>query len=103
MAEPIAVACTLTTKDAATQVIEWADLRSHMTSVERIEDGVEMTFPIAMAGDVRDLAAREATCCAFLTLVTAECGDEVELRITSDAQEAAGVIDLLAGTGEPTT
>jgi hypothetical protein len=103
MADPIPVACTLTTKDAAAQVIEWADLRSHMTSVERIEDGVEMTFPIAMAGDVRDLAAREATCCAFLTLVTAECGDEVELRITSDAQEAAGVIDLLAGTGEPTT
>ena len=103
MAEPIAVACTLTTKDAAAQVIEWADLRSHMTSVERIEDGVEMRFPIAVAADVRDLAAREATCCAFLTLVTAECGDEVELRITSDAQEAAGVIDLLAGTGEFTT
>ncbi|MDX2378446.1 MAG: hypothetical protein QNM02_01650 [Acidimicrobiia bacterium] len=103
MSEQIPVACTLTTKDAAAQVVEWTDLRMMMLDVERVEGGVEMRFPIALADAVRDLSAREATCCAFLTLVTTDRGDEVELRITSDAPEAAAVIDLLAGLGAART
>jgi hypothetical protein len=97
MAEPIPVACTLTPKDAAAQVVEWTDLRVDMLGAERIADGVEMRFPISLASVVRDLAAREASCCAFLDLVVTDVGDEVELRITSDAPEATGVIELLAG------
>lgn len=99
MAEPIPVACTLTTKDAAERVLEWSDVRSHVTSVTRVTNGVEMVFPSAMSAAVHDLAAREAVCCAFLTLVTTDHPDRVELRITSGDPDAAGVIDLLAGTG----
>lgn len=103
MSEQIPVACTLTTKDAAAQVVEWTELRTYVIDVERIEGGVEMTFPLTLADAVRDLAAREATCCAFLTLVTTERRDAVELRITSDAPEAGDVIDLLAGLGAAAT
>ncbi len=101
MSRPIRVACSLTTKDAAAQVMEWAELRHEMIGVERIDGGVEMRFPIALATALRDLAAREATRCGFLDLVTSEVGDEIELRVTSDAPDASGVIDLLAGLGSP--
>ena len=97
MSEPVPVACTLTTKDAAAQVVEWSELRRDLLGVERIDGGVEMRFPSSSADAVRYLAAREATCCAFLSLLTTDRDDEVELRITSDAPEASGVIELLAG------
>lgn len=99
VAEPIPVACTLTTKDAAAQVLEWADLRKELVGVERVERGVEMRFPVALADAVRDLADREASCCAFLDLTATERNGELELRIASDADEAGPVIDLLAGLG----
>jgi hypothetical protein len=100
MADPAPIACTLTTKDAAAQVVEWSDLRTRMTNVVRVENGVEMDFPASLASTVRDLAEREATCCAFLALTTTMRGDHVELRITSDDPDAADVIDLLAGMSE---
>ena len=99
MADQAPIACTLTTKDAAAQVVEWSDLRKHMTDVARVENGVEMNFPSSLASAVRDLAEREANCCAFLSLTTTVCADHVQLRVTSDQPETAGVIDLLAGLG----
>ena len=43
---------------------------------------IPIAFPAALEAEARDLAAREAQCCAFLTLAVS-CGDDaVVLTIT---------------------
>ena len=98
MAEPLPpVACTLTTKAAAAQLMEWDELRSHAVRVERVDGGAKLVLPGELAPNIYDLAAREADCCAFLTIETKRVGVEVELAITSAHPHAGPVIDLIAG------
>ena len=59
----IPIACTLTTKDAAGQALEWSDLGRHNTSFDRVEGGASLTFPSQHRTALEDLAAREAQCC----------------------------------------
>ena len=91
------IACTLTTKDAADQGLEWSTLGRHALSLDQIDNGATMTFPIDREADVRDLAAREAACCGFLTLTVDALDDSVQLSITSDNPEAMPVIEVLSG------
>jgi hypothetical protein len=92
------IVCTLTTRDAAGRVLEWADLRRHAIDVVRIADGVAITLPAHIRAEVDDLAAREAECCRFLSLVTVARGELVELHITTKNPDGRGVIDLVAGS-----
>ncbi|MEM9468405.1 MAG: hypothetical protein AAGA90_23755 [Actinomycetota bacterium] len=94
MADPIPIACTLTTKQAADQLDEWAALRAQARSVEPIDGGVRVVLPSDMEPTARDLAAREAACCAFLTLAVDPVGDDVVVTITgpADAQPVIGLI-----------
>lgn len=91
------VACTLTTKEAAAQVLEWTDLHGRSTGAQATEAGVVMTFPAGMAHAVEDLARREASCCAFLSMRTTVEGDVLSLEISSERLDALPVIDRLAG------
>ena len=54
------VACTLTSKDASRQALEWVDLQGHATAVEAIDGGARMTLPSSLAGQVEDLVRRES-------------------------------------------
>lgn len=92
----IPIACTLTTKQAAAQVGEWGDLRRAATQVVAVDGGFELTFPPAVETTVRDLAAREAQCCSFLTLTVERTDGDVVLTITGPA-DAAPVIGLIVG------
>lgn len=94
MAESIPIACTLTTKQAASQLDEWASLRTRARSVEAIEGGVRVLLPAEAEAATRDLAIREAACCAFLTLTVDRHGDDLSLTITGppDAQPIIGLI-----------
>lgn len=94
MAERIPIACTLTTKQAASQLDEWGVLRSKARRVDQIDGGVRVTLPADAEAEARELAAREAQCCAFLTLDVARADDEVVLTITGPA-DAAPVIGLI--------
>jgi hypothetical protein len=91
------MACTLSTRDAAGQVVEWTDLRDHWIAIEKLEGGTAMTFPVDMADTVEHLAARETECCRFLSMTTTRSGDEMRLEITSDIREAQAVIAALVG------
>jgi hypothetical protein len=95
---PEPVACSLTTADAARQALEWTDLRRHAITIEARAGGAAMTFALDLADDVEDLAAREAACCAFLSITTNRMADVVRLEITSDDPDAHTVIEALAGT-----
>ncbi len=100
MSDPVVpVACTLTTKAAAQQVMEWHDLVAAADSVERIPAGVRMALPVRLAGPAADLVAREQTCCAFLDVAIHEAGDHLTIEITSGNPDAAPVIDLIVGAG----
>lgn len=96
VAERIPIACTLTTKEAASQLDEWAAVRAAATSTRPVDGGHEVTLPADLHETVRDLAAREAACCAFLTLDVAADDSATVLRITGPA-DAAPVIDLIVG------
>ena len=94
--ERLPIACTLTTKQAASQLDEWAQLRAAATEVETVEGGVRLTLPPALEAATRDLASREAQCCAFLTLGVDRIGDDVVVTITGP-DDAQGVIGLIVG------
>ena len=92
------IACSLSTGDAARQVREWVDLQNDVRTSEALDRGVALTFDIALAERVEDLAAREAACCGFLSITTCRGSDSVRMEITSDNPGAVPVIALLAGT-----
>ena len=94
------VACSLTTKDGALQRLEWADLQHHALTATRIDGGAAMTFDADLADSVEDLAARERSCCGFLSITTLRADDEVHLEITADNPAASPVIEALTGVGE---
>lgn len=93
----ISIACTLTTKAARTQTMEWTELRDLAGSVTELDTGVRMTFSAEMRDAVDDLARRERACCAFLTLTTTVEDDVVTLEILSADPEALPLIWELAG------
>ena len=93
------MACTLTPGAAVDQLGEWAELRRSATAVDDVEGGVRMAFPVGLADSVRDLAAREAACCAFLDIEVSG-GDEVVVEIRSEGDEAMAVVRLLTGSAE---
>lgn len=97
------VACTLTTKEAASQVLEWTDLRSHATSITALDDGARMVLPATLADQVADLAEREAACCTFLDIFLTSKNDDLVLEITTESEEGQGVIALLAGLATEAT
>ncbi len=91
------IACSLSTEKAAVQLLDWANLQSHVVTTERLEHGVAMTFGADLSESVEDLAAREAECCSFLSIATIRSDDSIRLEITSDNPDAGAVIDMLAG------
>ncbi len=93
------IACSLTTKDATSQFLEWTDLRHHALTATKIDGGAVMTFDAELADSVEDLAARERSCCGFLSITTLHSDDEVRLEITSDNPDAHPVIEAMAGLG----
>ena len=93
----IPIACTLTAEDAAAQAGEWVALRDQLLESTVIVGGRRLRFPVALQEHVRDLARREAACCAFLTIEVDADDEFVEVAISSPDPAAAPVIDLLAG------
>lgn len=94
---PGPIACSLPLRDAATQAFEWRDLQTYALAWEPIDQGVAVTYPLAMADAVADLVAREAACCSWLHLSMTTDDGIVRLELCSDHPDAAPVIALLAG------
>lgn len=101
MSEFEPVACTLTTKEAAKQVTEWSDVAAVAIERSAIPNGMAVVFPASLAATIDDLAAREATCCSFLSLTTTIVDAGVRLEVTSANPDAQPVIELLVGGNKP--
>ena len=94
------IACSLTTKDATRQFLEWTDLQHHALTAKKMDGGAVMTFDADLADSVEDLAARERSCCGFLSITTVRSADELRLEITADNPDARPLIEAMAGVGE---
>ncbi len=97
---PEPIACSLTTKAAARQGLEWTDLQRLALTATRIDGGAVMTFDAGLAARVEDLAARERSCCGFLSITTLRSNDEVRLEITADNPAAHPLIEAMVGLGD---
>ena len=95
--EPEPIACTLTTRDAAAQALEWTDLHGRADSVEVLPTGARMRVPAELAPRVADLVRRETACCAFLDISTVMSDDALVIEVTSADPDAWPVISLLLG------
>jgi len=94
------IACSLTTKNATSQFLEWTDLQHHALTATKIDGGAVMTFDAELADSVEDLAARERSCCGFLSITTLRSDNEVRLEMTADNPDAHSLIEAMAGVGE---
>lgn len=92
------IVCTLPVDAATEQVLEWSAIQHHALAVTAIAGGVRMTLPATMVDGVEDLARRESSCCAFLTLGTSVIDDVLTLEVTSPNPDALPVIEAMAGT-----
>jgi hypothetical protein len=97
---PEPIACSLTTKAAARQGLEWTDLQRHALTSTRIDGGAVMTFDAGLTAQVEDLAARERSCCGFLSITTLRSDNEVRLEITADNPAVRPMIEAIAGLGD---
>ena len=89
------IACSLTTPDAARQIVQWHDLGRQATAVEHFDGGFAVTFPIETEDSVERLAAAEARCCGFLTIETHRTAGSIRLEIRADG-DARPVVEALA-------
>lgn len=93
--EPIA--CSLPLREASSQAGEWHELGGRAIRVERVEDGISVVYPLEMTAQVKDLVAREAACCAWLSLETRRHNEGIQVRLTSPDPDAQHVIEGLVG------
>ncbi|MEM7093599.1 MAG: hypothetical protein AAF567_11400 [Actinomycetota bacterium] len=89
--------CTLGPSELDDQLGDWQRLRAQADEITEIQGGYRLRFPTALDAEVRDLAAREASCCSFLTLTVATGSDEVVLEVTSAEADGVAVAALLSG------
>ncbi len=92
----IPIACSLSTSEGAVRVLEWTDLGTRLLRSDRLDDGLLLTFPGDMADSVKNLAAREAECCGFLSITTSLTEQTVRLEIKSGNPDHQPVIEELA-------
>ena len=90
------IACRLDAAGAEEQLAAWSALRGLCLGAEPTDAGVRLWFEPAAEASVREVAAREAACCAFLRLTVRSEADAVRLEITSDQADAQPVIGRLA-------
>lgn len=89
------ITCTLVGADADKQLGAWSDVGKALQRSAPIEGGLRFWFDGRMESALRDLAAKEANCCTFLTLAVEAEGTSVRLDITSEHVDARPVIDAL--------
>lgn len=93
--EPIA--CSLPLREAAKQAGEWHDLSGRALLIEEIDGGLSVVYPSHMTSEVEDLVAREAACCAWLSIETSPTEEGIRIDVTSSNPDARPVIEALIG------
>ena len=92
------VVCTLTLGKRTAQQLEWADLAPLALSRTEVDGGVASTYPLALADEIEELAAREVACCgSWLDIVHQRGESDFQLRLTTSNPDGAAMIRSLSG------
>jgi MerR family copper efflux transcriptional regulator len=84
-----AIACTLSAGSMHDRLVEWNEVLTHVTSRERIDEGVRCEFAGRVpAGELMRLVAAEQECCQFFrfAITVDQRGIALEVRAATDAQ-----------------
>lgn len=88
MRKPLPViACSLDGMGQQARLREWTELLAHADAREQVADGVRYSFAAAdgLEPRIRDLAAAEEACCAFLEFEVSRTGERIEMTVTARA------------------
>ncbi len=95
---PPPVVCTLSLGKRAAQQLEWSDLAPLALTRAAVEGGAESTYPLALADQVEELAAREISCCgSWLTIKHERRQDDLRIELTTHNVEGVAMIRSLSG------
>jgi hypothetical protein len=101
MTEPsVPIACTLSPNQLGGRLAEWHELLA--TSLRRVERPAPRRLRLVLAADadvesVRDLAAREQECCAFMAFAVSPGDGELLVVDVEVPAAATPTLDGLAG------
>lgn len=92
------VVCTLAIGRIGPQQLEWTDVATHAVTRVAIAGGAESTFPLDLADQIEELAAREMACCgSWLEISHERIGDALRLRLTTTNPEGVALIRSMSG------
>ena len=97
---PPPVVCTLTTKELATQALEWTDLSPITRSREPLPNGARTTYDLEHADAIEELTHRELDCCGSWLGIETMRSNVLTLTITTENPEGVALIRTLAGLDE---
>lgn len=86
--ETAPIACMLAGDDQADRIQQWRRLLGQATGRERVDGGLRIDLPAALAGEVAELAAAEQRCCAFFDFALHLAGPTVRLTVRAPAEAA---------------
>lgn len=96
----IPIECKLSTAEADGQLTGWSSIRSHVSSVVQLKNGISAKVPRSISQIVRDFAAAEAECCPSMLFEFTESDDELGLLITSEKIDMVRAIHSLFSEGD---
>lgn len=90
----VPIACTLTGDDRADRIGHWRRLLAQAVRREPVEGGVRVELPVALTGEVAELAAAEQRCCAFFDFTLRPAGETLRLEVRAPAEAAPLLADV---------
>lgn len=92
------VVCTLSLGKRAVQQLEWSDLAPLALTREAVDGGVVSTYPLALADQIEELAAREISCCgSWLAIRHERRHDDLRIELTTHNADGVAMIRSFSG------
>ena len=96
----IPIECKVPDASTKDHLITLNEIRDHVYSVKRLENGVSARLPNTLSEPIRKYAENEAVCCPSVAVKIELTDREVDLKITSDNVDMASAIHSLFSAGK---
>ena len=98
--DELPIACTLGAADGAARLARWRELSDARLTVQRTPDQLVVLYRSqrGVCEELEALVAAERECCPFAEWEVTRDAEHVLLRIRSDAQGLAALVDAFGGS-----
>ena len=96
----IPIECKVPDASTKDHLITLNEIRDHIYSVKRLENGVSGRLPNTLSEAIRKYAENEAVCCPSTAIKIEPIDGELDLTITSDNADMASAIHSLFSAGK---